>query len=118
MPEHGRYTRYNVGCRCEPCREAHNQRVRAYLVGPGKPANQERRRLYRQRNPERTAAYRAVNRAVASGRLTKPDRCGCGRNARVAAHHDDYARPLDVIWLCGACHKARHAMLRRQEAAA
>lgn len=44
-----------------------------------------------------------------SGAISKPKRCqGCGRNeseSRLGAHHYDYTRPLDVIWLCKVCHK-------------
>ncbi|QMV32651.1 hypothetical protein F1_00023 [Ralstonia phage Heva] len=36
------------------------------------------------------------------------------------AHHPDYSRPLDVVWLCDHHHKETHKMAReieRQEAA-
>jgi hypothetical protein len=31
----------------------------------------------------------------------------CGRT-RSHAHHDDYSKPLDVIWLCSTHHRSRH----------
>jgi hypothetical protein len=31
--------------------------------------------------------------------------CGCSESQ---AHHEDYNKPLEVIWLCKACHKAIH----------
>jgi hypothetical protein len=24
------------------------------------------------------------------------------------AHHEDYDKPLEVVWLCQPCHKQRH----------
>lgn len=33
------------------------------------------------------------------------ERCGA---ANAHAHHDDYTRPLDVRWLCRACHAVEH----------
>jgi len=49
--------------------------------------------------------------AVVRGKLVRPDVCSCcGGNAhRIEAHHDDYAKALDVIWLCASCHETAHS---------
>lgn len=118
VPQHGTHYEYSYGhCRCEPCRAAQAAYQRVVLSGPAGKRAAERVRAYIARHPERRAAWLAVDRALRNGQLIKPSRCACGRNARVNAHHDDYARPLDVLWLCGVCHKARHATLKRQLAA-
>jgi hypothetical protein len=75
----------------------------------------EYQRSYRKRPGVRTKAYAraAVNRAVAAGRLTKGP-CGqCGSTAATEAHHSDYAKPLDVTWLCEPCHDELHYRGRR-----
>ena len=66
-------------------------------------------RKSRALRPERAAAYRAVRNAVVSGRLQNPSSCVlCCKIGRVEAHHEDYGKPLDVVWLCRACHLAEH----------
>ena len=71
--------------------------------------HRERQRQYRTKYPERQAAYNAVARAIKSGKLHKPSECeGCGNKASVQAHHEDYLRKLDVIWLCQKCHSQHH----------
>ena len=35
----------------------------------------------------------------------------CGTSKYVHAHHDDYSKPLDVLWLCPLHHKQRHKEL-------
>lgn len=32
----------------------------------------------------------------------------CGSEKRVHRHHDDLSKPLEVVFLCQACHVARH----------
>lgn len=61
------------------------------------------------RTPEKLRARKRVNKARKSGRL-QPQPCEkCGAPASLSeAHHTDYAKPLDVHWLCAECHRAEH----------
>jgi ribosomal protein S27AE len=38
-------------------------------------------------------------------------RCG---EAKSVAHHEDYDKPLEVMWLCQPCHKQRHKELKSE----
>lgn len=60
-------------------------------------------------HPERRAANVAVGNAVRDGRLEKWPCQVCGFKA--VAHHPDYSRPLEVVWLCQAHHKQAHALI-------
>jgi len=65
-------------------------------------------REYRTKEGEmaRHAARVRVYQAVKSGKLIRPDHCTfCGIKCKPHAHHDDYEKPLEVIWLCSPCHK-------------
>jgi ribosomal protein S27AE len=37
-------------------------------------------------------------------------RCG---EEKSLAHHEDYDKPLEVMWLCQPCHKQRHKELKQ-----
>jgi ribosomal protein S27AE len=57
------------------------------------------------------AAITIVNNAVRDGRLEKGKACAnCGKTGRLEAHHDDYAFPLVVRWLCCKCHREWHKL--------
>lgn len=50
-----------------------------------------------------------VYKAVKLGKIIRPNLCGaCKRRRRIVAHHEDYSKPLDVIWLCDCCHNNLH----------
>jgi hypothetical protein len=59
---------------------------------------------------EKSSAHGAVARAIAKGKLVRPDRCDeCGMESkRIIGHHEDYSKPLDVEWLCPKCHAGKH----------
>lgn len=49
-----------------------------------------------------------VSRAIASGSLKKNSCNKCGEE-KAQAHHHDYYKPLDVVWLCYSCHRKEHS---------
>jgi ribosomal protein S27AE len=54
-------------------------------------------------------AHDRVAVAVKRGELIKPDKCSmCGEKKIIMAHHNDYSKPLDIIWACQACHMKIH----------
>lgn len=57
----------------------------------------------------KNSAHLKVSRAIKLGLLKRPESCeSCEEIKPLHAHHDDYAKPLSVMFLCAACHKARH----------
>lgn len=66
-----------------------------------------------QKNRFKCRAHRLLNNALRSGGVQKPAACeACGveveDSRRLHAHHEDYDKPLEVEWLCSACHGLRH----------
>lgn len=70
----------------------------------------ESTRRWQTKNAERMRVVKrtvdVVRRAIGKGVLVRPSVCeGCGATGRqITAAHHDYARPLDVRWLCRSCH--------------
>ncbi len=54
-----------------------------------------------------------VNKALATGRLSKKPCEECGVLS-VEAHHPNYAKPLNVVWLCKQHHSAEHSIHVRE----
>jgi len=52
------------------------------------------------RTKEKIRAHNATRR-----RLRRPNLCeSCGRECQPHGHHESYAEPLRVMWLCAPCH--------------
>lgn len=64
-------------------------------------------RAYRERYPLKALARQAVQTAIRNGSIARQacERCG---DLKSHAHHEDYARPLQVVWLCHTHHMEQH----------
>ena len=57
----------------------------------------------------RQMAYYTVKIALQNGDLIRPCRCQeCGKDCFPDAHHEDYSKPLDIMWLCDSCHSRKN----------
>ena len=54
-----------------------------------------------------------IRQALVSGAIQKKhcERCGSPNSQ---AHHEDYNKPLDVMWLCPLDHMKRHKEIRHE----
>jgi ribosomal protein S27AE len=92
------------------------EKVRAYDRERNKiperiKANVEVNRAWRAEDSRRVVAHSAVSKAIREGRLDRNPCVRCGE-AKSVAHHEDYDKPLEVMWLCQPCHKQRHKELK------
>ena len=110
---------------CRAYREANRKRIRAIQLkysqsSKGKAARKayaeshpeitiQSTIAWKSRNPEKKRIHTALNNAVQDGKVKKPKVCSkCGVEKRLDGHHPDYAKPLEVVWLCRPCHRAEH----------
>jgi len=73
----------------------------------------ERQREYRSQNREKIFAQNLVKKAIYNGKIVRAKTCSdCGKKTKTEAHHEDYDKPLSVIWLCKSCHMCLHSKRR------
>jgi hypothetical protein len=78
----------------------------------GRLAGSEAKKRWDKKNSIKKGASTMVGNAVRDGKIKKPLNCeSCGSlPKRLHGHHDDYAFPLVVRWLCPGCHSKWHKM--------
>ena len=90
----------------------------SWLQRKNLPTYRARRRRqeksYRQLGNSRYQAYWILRNALLNGQIRKDPCCQCGER-KTQAHHPDYNKPLEVIWLCGMHHRELHSNLRKPE---
>lgn len=90
---------------------AHGQNNRgennARWLGGVSKNNYRYRLRQKARYPDRCKARELVGRAIRSGKLARGacEKCGTPNGH---AHHDDYAKPLEVRWFCRKHHREQH----------
>lgn len=88
-------------------RDKNIERVRAYDRRRGNRQPPSYQKEYREKNPAKYKATVAVNNALRQKKIEKAPCEVCGRHD-VHGHHDDYAKPLEVRWLCPIHHRQWH----------
>jgi len=62
-----------------------------------------------KRNPVKRHARVRLREALKRNLLIRPDRCSvCDVGCTPHGHHEDYSKPLEVIWVCPQCHSNIH----------
>lgn len=83
-----------------------------YTAGGGGGDTRKPRRFYYLQG----VAHAAVSGALLAGVIVRASICErCQKEAHTVGHHENYARPLEIVWLCRPCHSARHVELRREQ---
>jgi hypothetical protein len=54
--------------------------------------------------PEKQKARSILRYALITGKVSKSACMFCS-SEKVEAHHPDYTKPLEVMWLCPECHR-------------
>jgi hypothetical protein len=67
---------------------------------------QYKRRAKDQTITPQRRAWNALYYALKVRKIDKPNTCGvCDTPADIIqGHHNDYSKPLDVVWCCQDCH--------------
>ena len=89
-------------------RDARIDYYRAYDRERGARQDNDYLKKYRELNPIKNRARAIVNYAKKVGYLLSAPCEVCGETYRIHAHHCDYAKPLDVMWLCTIHHCEWH----------
>ena len=74
----------------------------------GKQSLAKAKKKWLRRNILTRAAHVMLGNAVRDGRVIKGPCEVCGSTERIHGHHEDYAKPFDVRWLCPKHHAEAH----------
>ena len=99
-------------------RETHADSIREYEKNRAKLPHRKKLALeigrrWRQEDARRDRCHNAAIRAVKSGKLKRLPCMICSEE-KTHAHHEDYDKPLDIMWLCVVCHRKYHAARRKE----
>ena len=72
------------------------------------------KKFWLQENKLKKKAHGDVAYAILTGKLVRQPCERCGTTQNVVAHHEDYNKPLEVLWLCKYHHKERHMEIEKE----
>lgn len=90
-------------------REDNIDKIRAYDRARGNRQKKGYCKEWASRGKNKRWAHGKVGNAIKNGSLIRSTNCEtCDTECKTVGHHHDYLKPLDVEWLCQACHKQWH----------
>ena len=111
-----------LSAKCKLCAKAYDdarlrdpkrmEARRIYQKTKGREAHNRATKKWVEKNAIKRACHIMVGNAVKKGSIVVPDFCcECGSSeSKLNGHHDDYAKPLSVRWLCDKCHNEWHKL--------
>ena len=111
-----KYSKTGYRSQCKECMKKERARLRDHYKEWR--TTEERRVWYAdyrkeryQKDKSKISARNKTNWAIKTGTLVRMPCVNCG--AKAEAHHPDYDRPLDVVWLCPKHHKEAHEISKQ-----
>jgi hypothetical protein len=85
-------------------------------LGIAQKVTNETRTRWAVKNKLKVRAEQSANQAVRKGLIKKKNACeNCSKSGvKLQKHHFYYSKPLEVIWLCHACHGIAHRKDKNQ----
>ena len=103
LSEFHKYERRNEThySQCRDCKAEYKRKNRDKLLA----SQYKRRSNPTHEDSQKRKAWNALYYAVRKGRVTKAKSCQlCGSTENIQGHHNDYNKPLQVMWVCQKCH--------------
>jgi hypothetical protein len=114
--------------KCRPCQAAYSDKWRKQNPEKAKASREhflathvEQQRRYkhqrylegkeqwRKKHPREYSAGKKARRARNKGIIQQGKHCEvCKREGYLVMHHEDYAKPLNINWVCQSCHRKIH----------
>lgn len=101
-----KYSKSVYGVQYYYCVKCNTDRVRRY-----RSTDKGRQNINRavaksvRKHSGKQKARMILNCLVRKGLIIKPEGCfKCMKPLKLEAHHCDYSKPLDVVWMCRSCH--------------
>lgn len=88
-------------------RKDNSESLRIYERNRKRPSNYSATRRWKKKNPLKVHAERLLANAVKHGKIKRLPCEICG-NPKSVAHHPDYKREFEVIFLCHVHHRKLH----------
>lgn len=104
-------TYFNKKSKAKVCKTCLRQRASVFLKEYSKKYPEKMLKAvvkWNKKNKKKLSAHLAMKNALYRGELLRETCQVCG-NEKTDGHHENYNKPLEVIWLCRKHHKQLHS---------